>query len=105
MKTALAFAAALLAAAAVPPATAQAPALKLGEYACYGSGSRVLAGMGFKVQPGNRYVDLDGKEKGSYTIQGDRIAFKGGHMQDIAGHGLNAKGQFRAGKMAVCEPW
>ncbi|MBK5255565.1 MAG: hypothetical protein JJE39_05995 [Vicinamibacteria bacterium] len=27
--------------------------LKIGEYACYGSGGRILAGLGFKVLPGN----------------------------------------------------
>ena len=78
--------------------------LKTGEYACYGSGGRPLIGLAFKVLPGGRYTDLDGKEKGRYVITGDKVVFKGGHMASIEGKNFS-KGRFRAGTMASCEPF
>lgn len=78
--------------------------LKIGEYACYGSGGRILAGMGFKVLPGGRYTDLDNKEKGTYSVKGDRVIFKGGSMGAIEGKNLK-KNRFVAGKQATCEPY
>ncbi|MGJ3628064.1 hypothetical protein AB5I41_15770 [Sphingomonas sp. MMS24-JH45] len=47
--------------AVAPASTASTATLPLGEYACYGSGMRVLAGLGFRLLPGGRYADLDGK--------------------------------------------
>ena len=78
--------------------------LKTGEYACYGSGGRILAGLGFKVLSGGRYTDLDNKEKGSFSVQGDKVLFKGGHMGDMEGRNLR-KNSFVLGKMATCEPY
>ena len=78
--------------------------LKLGEYACYGSGGRHMIGLGFKVLPGGRYTDLDGKEKGRYVIDGSKVVFKGGHMASIEGKNFS-KGRFRAGTLASCEPF
>ncbi len=96
--------AALLAAAAFTAlGVASAQELKKGEYACYGSGGRIMAGMGFKVSPGGRYTDLDNKEKGSYTIKGDKVAFKGGHMDKMEGRNLKKNG-FTLGR-ANCEPY
>lgn len=82
---------------------AAAGELKKGEYACYGSGGRIMAGMGFKVSPGGRYTDLDNKEKGSYTINGDKVVFKGGHMDKMEGRKLQ-KNSFALGR-ANCEPY
>lgn len=53
-----------------------ADALKTGEYACYGSGGRPLIGLGFKVQAGSRYTDLDDKSPGTYAISGTAVTFK-----------------------------
>lgn len=78
--------------------------LKTGEYACYGSGGRPMIGLAFKVLPGGRYTDLDGKEKGRYVITGDKVVFKGGHMASIEGKNYK-QGRFRAGSMASCEPY
>src|SRR5262249_30698927 len=40
--------------------TAAAPvSLYLGEYACYGTGGRLMAGMGFKLQAGGKYIGID----------------------------------------------
>ncbi len=78
--------------------------LKEGEYACYGSGGRIMAGLGFKVLPGGRYTDLDGKNAGTYTISGTDVIFKGGHMEEIKGRELKGH-KFRVGAQAVCEPY
>ncbi len=78
--------------------------LKTGEYACYGSGGRPMIGLGFKVLPGGRYTDLDGKEEGRYLIDGGKVVFKSGHMAGIEGRNYS-KGRFRAGAQASCEPY
>lgn len=83
---------------------ASAEELKKGEYACYGSGGRIMAGLGFKVSPGGRYTDLDNKEKGSYTIQGNKVIFKkSGHLDKMEGRNVKKNG-FTLGR-ANCEPY
>jgi len=98
----------VVAEASVPEAVAipvsNAGSLPLGEYACYGSGGSVLAGLGFKLLGGNSYTDLDGASRGSYAISGSTIAFTGGHLDGQTGRDLTAKG-FRIGAMATCELW
>lgn len=84
---------------AAPPA-----GLKRGEYACYGSGGRVMAGVGFKVLSGDRYEDLEGNERGSFSISGTTVRFRGGHLdgqegRDLRGHNFTIAGQ------AECEPY
>jgi hypothetical protein len=88
------------------PVTAAAGpgALKIGEYACYGAGGRPMIGLGFKVLPGNRYTDLDGKNAGAFSISGGQVAFRGGHLAGQTGRELK-DGRFRIGAMAGCEPW
>lgn len=78
--------------------------LRIGEYACYGSGGRILGGFGFKALPGNRYTDLDGGESGSYRVDGDSVSFSGGHLDGTVGRALN-NGNFRIGQQADCEPY
>lgn len=90
--------------AATVPASANG-VLKAGEYACYGSGSRIMAGLGFKVIAGGQYTDLDGKTGGSYSVSGGRVTFRGGHLGGQIGRDLTAQGGFRIGAQAVCEPW
>lgn len=84
---------------------APASGLKMGEYACYGSGGTVLAGMGFKVVGAGRYTDLDGKNSGTFTVAGGTVTFRGGHLNGETGRNLNAKGQFVTHLYATCEPW
>lgn len=79
--------------------------LKMGEYACYGSGGAVLAGLGFKVVSAGRYTDLDGKSSGTFTVAGSTVTFRGGHLNGQTGRNLNAKGQFVTHLYATCEPW
>lgn len=86
------------------PAEVAAGELKVGEYACYGSGGQIMAGLGFKVLPGNRYTDLDDGNAGTYTVTGSDIHFSGGHLEEIAGRDLK-NGRFRVGAQADCEPF
>ncbi|QQS10667.1 MAG: hypothetical protein IPK81_13490 [Rhodospirillales bacterium] len=81
---------------------AQAGALKPGEYACYGSGGRILIGLGFKALAGGRYTDLDGKSPGTFTVSGDTIVFKGGHLDGQVGRDLR-NNTFRINSVG-CEP-
>lgn len=97
---------AAIATAAAAAAADTAPArgsLPDGEYACYGSGSTVLAGLGFKVSGGS-YTDLDGGNPGTVAIQGTDVVFTGGIHGDQNGRDFTGKG-FRLGRMAVCEKW
>jgi hypothetical protein len=87
-----------------PTRPAATSGLRNGEYACYGSGGRILAGFGFKVLPGGRYADLDGTSSGSYTVEADTVKFRRGHLDGTIGRALS-KNNFRIGKQANCEPF
>ena len=94
---------------ASPPATKPAPqpgktGLKLGEYACYGSGGRIMAGLAFKALAGNRYTDLEGGNPGSYSTTADTVTFSGGHLDGTSGRALRNH-NFRVGAQATCEPF
>jgi hypothetical protein len=84
---------------------AAAPAgLKVGEYACYGSGGRIMLGLGFKVLAGNRYVDLDGRNAGSFAQSGSSVTFRGGHLDGKTGRDMRGH-SFTLGAQAECEPY
>jgi hypothetical protein len=78
--------------------------LKLGEYACYGSGGRIMIGLGFKVLSSNRYTDLDGRESGTFSISGNAVTFHGGHLDGQTGRNLRNY-KFTIGAQADCEPY
>jgi len=83
----------------------QPPAgLKVGEYACYGVGGRIMIGLGFKVLPGNRYTDLEGLNPGSFSITGDTVKFRSGHLNGKPGRNLRGH-SFTIGTQAECEPY
>jgi hypothetical protein len=69
-----------------------------------GGRSVLLAGAGFKVQPGNRYVDLDGKNPGRFSVSGSTVTFQGGIHGGKTGRNLR-NGSFVLGAKVVCEPW
>jgi hypothetical protein len=76
------------------------------EYACYGDGSQVLAGLGFKVLGSGRYTDLDEVESGLYSVDGDTVTFTGGNLDGMVGRDFDpTHGSFVIGQMAECEPW
>jgi hypothetical protein len=76
--------------------------LTTGEWACYGSGGRALIGLGFKVQAGGTYTDLDNKSRGTYVFSGSTITFKGGHLNGQVARSVGG-GRFNIGT-ATCEP-
>lgn len=78
--------------------------LRLGEYACYGSGGRILDGFGFKVLAGGRYTDSDATSSRSYKAEGDTVKFRSGHLDGTVGRALR-KNNFRIGAQADCEPF
>jgi hypothetical protein len=76
--------------------------LTTGTWACYGSGGRALMGLGFKVQAGGRYTDLDNKSRGTYVFTGSTITFKGGHLDGQVARSVGG-GRFNIGT-TTCEP-
>lgn len=89
--------------AAASPAGRPVP---LGEYACYGVGSRLMAGMGFLLKPGGKYTDVDGERGGTYAYDaaGATVTFKSGFLDGQAGRNVNASG-FSLSATVSCEPW
>jgi hypothetical protein len=83
---------------------AAAGTLKTGEYACYGSGGRIMIGLGFKVTGPGRYTDLDGGNAGRFTVSGGKVRFTGGHMDGQVGTMVGGN-DFRIGMQARCEPY
>jgi len=91
--------------APAPKAAAGAAAgLPVGEYACYGSGGRILIGLGFKVTAPGRYTDLDGMNPGTYSVAGDKVNFPSGIFMGEQGRNLQ-NGRFVVGTLATCEPF
>jgi len=90
--------------APAPPVSQGSSALATGEYACYGSGGRLLIGLGFKVVANGKYTDLDRKSTGTFTVQGSTITFHGGHLDGQPGRNLHGN-KFVLGSMVSCEPF
>jgi hypothetical protein len=93
------------AAVAAPPAPAPG-SLPLGEYACYGTGGTMLAGMGFVLSPDGTYADVDGERGGrwSHDAGAATIAFSGGYLDGQQGTGVGAQGFALSGTVS-CEPY
>lgn len=81
-----------------------AAGLKIGEYACYGSSGRIMIGLGFKVLSGNRYTDLEGGNRGTFSVSGSTVKFRGGHLDGQTGRNLKNY-SFAIGAQAECEPY
>lgn len=80
--------------------------LYIGEYACYGTGGGLMAGMGFTLKPNGTYVDLDNRRGGTYTYnaQNATISFKGGFLSGQTGKNVKQTG-FQISNTVSCEPW
>jgi hypothetical protein len=89
--------------AADPVAAQTGSSLKTGEYTCFGSGGRPLLGAGFKVLAGGRYTDLEGGSSGTFSVNGNQVTFRGGHLDGQIGRDLKGD-TFRIGTLASCEP-
>lgn len=81
--------------------------LYLGEYACYGAGGRLMAGMGFRLLAGGKYSDLDGSRgSGSYRHDAgsSTLSFSGGFLDGQKGSNVRITG-FQISSTVNCEPW
>lgn len=92
--------------AVAPPAAPAEGSLTLGEYACYGVGSRMMAGMGFVLSDDGTYADVDGERDGRWQHDAATatIAFRGGFLDGQQGTGVSAEG-FALGNTVSCEPY
>lgn len=89
-----------------PPAAKNAASLYVGEYACYGTGGRLMAGMGFHLKAGGAYNDGDGRRGGTYGYDTSRatISFRGGFLDGQTGRNVQSSG-FELSATVRCEPW
>lgn len=99
------------AATAAEPARRAVPArdadkLYIGEYACYGTGNRIMAGMGFRLKAGGAYADVDGGRGGTYAFNAaaSTLAFRGGFLAGQTGKNVQSSG-FTLSTTVNCEPW
>ena len=68
--------------------------LYVGEYACYGTAGRLMAGMGFRLQADSSYTDIDGGRTGTYDYDTNEstISFHGGFLDGQKGTHVRMKG-------------
>jgi len=80
--------------------------LYMGEWACYGTGGRLMAGMGFILGRAGKYTDTDGARGGSYTYNGgtSTIAFRDGFLGGQTGRNFR-NNNFHLSATVTCEPW
>ncbi len=80
--------------------------LYIGEYACYGTGNRLMAGMGFTLKSNKTYVDLDNRRGGTYTYNAKNatIAFTGGFLSGQVGKNVKPTG-FQISNTVTAAPW
>ena len=86
--------------------TATESQLYVGEYACYGTGGRMMTGMGFILLSNGKYYDLDKKRDGSYSYnkQQATIQFTGGFLSGQKGTGVKQTG-FKLSNTVNAEPY
>ncbi|WP_146151850.1 hypothetical protein [Ahniella affigens] len=94
------------AAKVAPPVSTGAGSIVLGEYACYGTGGRLMAGMGFELDDDGSYVDLDGERGGDWEHDeaSATIQFSGGFLDGQTGSDVSATG-FTISNTVSCEPF
>lgn len=88
------------------PASTDSGTMVLGEYACYGTGGRMMTGMGFVLDDDGTYVDLDGERGGDweYDEGNASIQFADGFLDGQTGTGVTASG-FQISSTVSCEPY
>ncbi len=94
------------AAASSRSATAASGEIHIGEWACYGAGGSLLAGLAFHLQANGTYLDGDKKPAGRWTRDSaaGTIAFKGGHLDGEVARGVKPA-SITLGSQVGCEPW
>jgi hypothetical protein len=87
-------------------AAAERGNLYLGEYACYGAGNHLMAGMGFLLESSGKYHDVGGQRAGTYTYNAPQstVSFHGGFLDGQAGRNVRNTG-FQLSATVHCEPW
>lgn len=88
-------------------ARASGPAeLHVGEWACYGTGGRLLGGLAFTLQADGTYLDGDKKPSGRWArdVAASKLLFRGGHLDGQAGSKLTGQGMTLSNTVS-CEPW
>jgi hypothetical protein len=67
---------------AAKPASPGTAGLYVGEYSCYDHSNQMMAGMDFRMMPGGKYTDGDGKRGGTYAYKASEstVSFRGGFM-------------------------
>lgn len=90
----------------VPSAKPGGVDLYMGEWACYGTGGRLMAGMGFILERGGKYRDTDGERGGNYTYDSSAstITFRGGFLTGQTGRNVR-NSEFQLSSTVNCEPW
>lgn len=90
----------------VTQAANKSGSLYVGQYACYGTGNRLMAGMGFTLKPDGTYVDLENGRGGTYTYnsQNATISFTGGFLSGQVGKNVRMSG-FQISNTVTAEPW
>jgi hypothetical protein len=80
--------------------------LSLGEYACYGYGNQLMAGMGFRLAQDGTYKDVDGGRGGTYVTSAadSTISFRGGFLDGQVGRNIK-NSTFDLSATVNCEPW
>jgi len=83
-----------------------ATTLYMGEWACYGFGNRIMAGMGFVLDSKGGYADKDGARGGkySYNATGSTLTFRGGFLDGQVGRNVKTT-RFEISATVSCEPW
>lgn len=76
-----------------------------GEWACYGAGGRLMAGMGFVLKPGGKYTDSEGGRSGSYQHDSASatMRFSGGFLDGQTARKVRARGMDL--QRVSCEPY
>jgi hypothetical protein len=88
-------------------ARATGPAeLHIGEWACYGTGGRLLGGLAFTLRADGSYLDGDKKPSGRWVrdVAAGNITFRGGHLAGQSGSKLTAQSMTLSNTVS-CEPW
>ena len=80
--------------------------LYIGEYAAYGTGGRMMTGMGIILTADKKYYDLDKQRGGTYSYnqKAGTITFTGGFLDGKVGKNVNATG-FDISETVHYEPW
>lgn len=89
-----------------PASATKAVKLPVGEWASYGTGGRLLIGLGFVLKADGTYTNLDGKEAGKYVHDtvAATITFKSGFMDGQVGRKVTISG-FQLSSTVSCEPY